>query len=380
MCGLSIEQPVPFNDLSRSSEEALNEITKKVTTVIASGNYILGPEVTNFENEFAEYVGCIGSVGVASGTDAIILSLLAAGLGPGDVVATMANAGGYTTVAAASIGADSIFVDVSPDSFQMTLSHLRVAIETAKAHGIEPKAIVVTHLFGQLNPEIEQIANFAKSENIVLIEDCAQAIGARTLSRMAGSFGVLATFSFFPTKNLGANGDGGAVTSNDANLLARVRQLRQYGWGSKYSIELQFGRNSRLDEVQAAILRVKLPYLSKWNKTRREIFHRYSSCAGKNVKFYSQVNESFVAHLCPITVEGYSQAELADFFSLRGISTSVHFPLPDHKQRIDLRLRNLVELPVTEYACSNLVTIPIFPEMNENEIEAVCKALKELGD
>jgi aminotransferase EvaB len=375
-----LNQVVPFNDLSRTPVETTGQITKTVNDVIRSGNYILGPEVKKFEDEFASFIGCTGSVGVATGTDAIILSLLASGLGPGDIVVTMANAGAYTTVAASCIGVDPMFVDVSPDSFQMTLPQLQIAFEIASAKGITPKAIVVTHLFGQLNPEIEQIANFAKSKNIALIEDCAQAIGAKNDSKMAGNFGTLATFSFFPTKNLGANGDGGAVTSNDPMMLERVTQLRQYGWGQKYAIELPFGRNSRLDEVQAAILRVKLPHLSQWNKSRREIFRRYVSSAGKNVKFYSQVDERFVAHLCPITVEGYSQAELTEFFSLRGISTSIHFPIPDHKQKINFKLRNLVELPVTEYACSNLVTIPIFPEMMEDEIDSVCKALKELGE
>jgi len=370
---------VPFNDLSRTSAEAKEQITKRVNDVIISGNYILGPEVKSFEDELARYINCGGSVGVATGTDAITLSLLAVGLGPKDVVVTMANAGAYTTVAAASIGAEPLFVDVSEHSFQMTLAQLRVSIEIAAANGVRPKAIVVTHLFGQLNPEIDQIADFAKSKGIFLIEDCAQAIGAKNDSKMAGSFGDLATFSFFPTKNLGANGDGGAVASNDPIMIERVRKLRQYGWGSKYSIELPFGRNSRLDEVQAAILRVKLPYLSEWNNTRREIFRRYSIAAGKQVKFYSQVSESFVAHLCPITVEGYNQSELLEFFTVRGISTSVHFPIPDHKQQINLEFRNLVELPVTEYACSNLVTIPIFPEMTESEIRAVCKALEELG-
>ncbi len=371
---------MPFNDLSRSSAEVLDQITNKVNAVILSGNYILGPEVKKFEEELARYLDCVDSVGVATGTDAIVLSLLATGLGPGDAVVTMANAGAYTTVAATSIGAEPIFVDVSPDSFQMSLSQLRSSIEESSARGISPKAIVVTHLFGQLNPEIEEIAEFAKTQGITLIEDCAQAIGANRGSKMAGSFGALATFSFFPTKNLGAKGDGGAVTSNHSTMLARVRQLRQYGWGSKYSIELPFGRNSRLDELQAAILRVKLPYLNEWNKTRREIFRRYLVSAGKNVKFYSQVNESFVAHLCPITVDGYSQAELLDFFSARGIATSIHFPIPDHNQRIYLKYKDLVTLPVTEYACSNLVTIPIFPEMVESEIESVCKALKELGE
>ena len=370
---------VPFNDLARTSDELLDEITKRVHHVIISGEYILGPEVSKFEQELASYLDCLGSVGVATGTDAIVLSLLASGVGPGDVVITMANSGAYTTVASLSIGAQPVFVDVSPDSFQMTLSELRTSFEVCAAHGITPKAIVVTHLFGQLNPEIIQIAEFARAQGIALIEDCAQAIGATEKSNMAGGFGTLATFSFFPTKNLGANGDGGAVTSNDANLLKRVRQLRQYGWGSKYSIELPFGRNSRLDEVQAAILRVKLPHLDKWNQSRREIFGRYLNSAGQNVRFYSQADPSYVAHLCPITVDGYSQDELLEYFSSREISAAIHFPIPDHKQGISLSFRSLVKLPVTEYACSNLVTIPIFPEMTESEIETVCKALEELG-
>jgi aminotransferase EvaB len=372
-------QRVPFNDLARTPVHLQDKITEKVRDVIVSGEYILGSEVRKFEDELASYVGCVGSVGVATGTDAITLSLLASGVSPGDVVVTMANAGAYTTVAAASIGAEPIFVDVSPDSFQMTIDQLRNAIDSSVASGVMPKAVVVTHLFGQLNPEINGIAEFCKQRGITLIEDCAQAIGATNGTQKAGGVGDLGTFSFFPTKNLGANGDGGAVTSNDPKLLERVKQLRQYGWGSKYSIEVPFGRNSRLDEIQAAILRVKLPFLSQWNTTRREIFRRYKSSASQKVRFYSEVDLSFVAHLCPITVEGYGQDQLLDFFSKRGISASVHFPIPDHNQGIDLKFRNLISLPVTEFACSNLVTIPIFPEMTENEIESVCQALSELG-
>jgi dTDP-4-amino-4,6-dideoxygalactose transaminase len=291
----------------------------------------------------------------------------------------MPNAGSYTTVAARAIGAEPIFVDVSPDSLQMTVESLRTTISLAKSKGENPKIVVVTHLFGQLNPQISELVELSRSEGLVLIEDCAQAIGATNGSKMAGSFGDLATFSFFPTKNLGAAGDAGAITGNNMAMLQTARQLRQYGWKSKYSIELPYGRNSRLDEIQAAILRIKLPYVSSWNQSRREIYNRYQMASGSKVKFYSMPDESYVGHLCPITVKAYSQKALLDFFSSKGISASVHFPIPDHRQQIELKFRDLVTLPVSEDSCASLVTIPLFPEMTEEEIQTVCNALQELG-
>jgi dTDP-4-amino-4,6-dideoxygalactose transaminase len=371
---------VPFNDLSRIPESIKREITSRVGEVINSGSYILGPEVEKFETELSNYLGCNGAVGVATGTDALILALLASGVGPGDSVLTMANAGSYTTVAARAIGAEPIFVDVSADSLQMTLSTLQDAY--GKSISIEegPKALVVTHLFGQISSDIELIVEFARGKGLVLIEDCAQAIGARHGSKLAGTFGALSTFSFFPTKNLGALGDGGAVAGNNPELLSKVKQLRQYGWKSKYSIELPFGRNSRLDEIQATILRVKLPRVPEWNQRRREIFSRYLAASGTKIKFYSEADDSFVGHLCPITVSNFSQSELLEYFASKSVSASVHFPVPDNKQRIDLKYRDLVMLPNTENACAQLVTIPIFPEMTELEVDIVCKALAEIGN
>jgi dTDP-4-amino-4,6-dideoxygalactose transaminase len=161
-------------------------------------------------------------------------------------------------------------------------------------------------------------------------------------------------------------------------MLSKVRKLRQYGWGTKYSIEIPEGRNSRLDEIQAAILRIKLPHVSLWNQRRREIYSRYLLSASKKVRFYSVPDESFVGHLCPITVEGYSQVKLEEHFSSRGVATSVHFPTPDHKQTIHLKHRDLVPLPETEKSCSSLITLPLFPEMTDEEIECVSVALSEL--
>jgi dTDP-4-amino-4,6-dideoxygalactose transaminase len=319
-------------------------------------------------------------VGVATGTDALVLSLLAADVKPGDAVMTMANAGGYTTVAARAIGAEPVFVDVSPDSLQMTLATLRESLLFAKKNGLSPKVVVVTHLFGQLNSEILSISKFANEMGLVLIEDCAQAIGASQDSKLAGSYGSLSTFSFFPTKNLGAFGDAGAVTGNDLTMLSKVRKLRQYGWGQKYSIEIEGGRNSRLDEIQAAILQTKLPYVQRWNQKRKEIFSQYLDSANKGVKFYSKPDESFVGHLCPISFEGISQSKLTDHFASMGVSTGIHFPIPDHLQQIPLKYKNLVPLPITEISCSSLITIPIFPDLTVDEIESVCLALRQVGN
>jgi aminotransferase EvaB len=374
-----VNQPVPLNDLARIPDEVREKIISKAGDVISSGTYILGPEVEQFEAELSSYLGTLESVGVATGTDAIILSLLAAGVVPGDVILTMANAGSYTTVAARAIGAEPIFVDVSSGSLQMTLENLETSLSLAKGASVNPKAVVVTHLFGQLNSEIFKIAQLCKQEGLVLIEDCAQAIGSSDGLKMAGNFGSLSTFSFFPTKNLGASGDAGAVSGTNLEMLSKVRRLRQYGWGSKYSIDLPFGRNSRLDEIQAAILRIKLPYVAAWNQRRRDIYSRYRSAASEHVKLYSLPDESFVGHLCPLTVEGFSQKQLLDYFASKGISASVHFPVPDHLQQIELKFRDLVPLPETEKSCANLVTVPIFPELTEPEIQKVCDALGDLG-
>jgi dTDP-4-amino-4,6-dideoxygalactose transaminase len=357
----------------------LQEIESKVLGIIKSGPYILSEEVSAFENELAAYIGCDEAVGVASGTDALILSLLAAEVGSGDIVLTMANAGSYTTVAAKAVGAEPVFVEISSETLQVTLEEILRSVNTLTALGLHPKAIVVTHLFGQLNSEMQEIATYANENGFVLIEDCAQSIGALMNGKSAGSFGDLSTFSFYPTKNLGALGDGGAVSGNNSQMLSKVGKLRQYGWESKYSIETPLGRNSRLDEIQASILRIKLRHVSDWNEKRRQIYARYQESAGNSVQFFGQQNASFVAHLCPIIVNGKTQDQLIEHFLSLGISASIHFPVPDHKQKIELAYRDLIDLSTTELACASLVTIPLFPELTDIEIQKVCNALSELG-
>jgi len=374
-----MESQVPLNDLSRLDNSLKQKISEKVAELSVSGNYILGPQVGGFEKEFASYLSVGDCVGVASGTDALILSLLALGVTEGDTVLTMANAGAYSTLAARAIGAEPVFVDVSENSLQMSGRELEKSLELSRKAGLQPKVVVVTHLFGQLNKDLEEILQLAKKAGLLVIEDCAQATGAKIASGLAGSFGDLATFSFYPTKNLGASGDGGAVAGNHKTLTNKIRKLRQYGWGRKYHLELEGGRNSRLDEIQAAILLTKLPHLNAWNQKRREIFQSYVDASSPLVCFFSAPDESYVGHLAPITVKGMNQSHLAHYFQDQGIQTSVHFPIPDHKQQLKLKYKDLVPLPVTEHACSSHVTLPIFPEMKESEISRVCEALSKVG-
>lgn len=370
---------VPFNDLTRLPADLAEKIRSRAGDLSVSGDYILGKEVRAFETELAQYLNVDHVVGVASGTDALILALIALNVSAGDVVLTVGNAGGYATIAARSLNAEPVFVEVSNTNLQMSLANFQQTLEFCANHKLSPKALVVTHLYGQLNPEIEQIVLLSRKMGIGIVEDCAQALGARNELGAAGSFGDIATFSFYPTKNLGASGDGGALATSDARLASELRKLRQYGWGEKYKIEIPNGRNTRLDELQAAILRLKLPYLEKWNERRREIFRRYLESAGGAVRFFSNGDtQDFVAHLSVIHVRGMSRDRAMEIFAQSGIQTSIHFPIPDHKQKLEVLYKNLSPLPITEWASEECFSIPMFPELSNGEIGRIQKVLSGL--
>ena len=371
---------IPFNDLTRLSEPLRSQIREVVGELSVSGRYILGDHVEQFEEQLAGYLKVKFAVGVATGTDALTLALTALKVESGDLVLTVSNAGAYTTIATKSVGAEPVFVDVSRNTLQMTLKDLEQTLEICQAKQLVPKALVVTHLYGQLNPEIREIVKHAHSHNISVIEDCAQALGAKSDAGMAGSFGDIATFSFYPTKNLGASGDGGALATNDFDLHGRLRKLRQYGWGEKYRIEISGGTNSRLDELQAAVLSLKLPLLDGWNQRRREIHARYIGAAKDKVAFFSHAQDStFVAHLSTIHPREATRQIAEQLFSDMAIQTSRHFPVPDHKQALNLKFADLVPLPVTEWASEECLSIPMFPELREEEILRIENALAGLG-
>ncbi|RBL68118.1 DegT/DnrJ/EryC1/StrS family aminotransferase [Pseudomonas sp. MWU13-2625] len=331
--------------------------------------YVLGEEVTGFEAEFADYVGASHCVSMANGTDAIEIALRSVGVERGDLVVTVANAGFYSSTAIHAIGATPLYVDIDPSTMTMSVDALAEALKQ------NPKCVIVTHLYGQL-ANIEKLLDLAKAAGVKLIEDCAQSHGAKRDGRQAGSFGDVACFSFYPTKNLGAMGDGGAVVTSDADLAARLKTLRQYGWSSKYHVGHAGGKNSRLDEMQAAILRIKLPLLDAWNASRRDIATRYNAAfATLGFDALPSVDDSYAAHLYVARLQ--NRDGFREFLKSEGVTTDVHYPVPDHLQAAYTEPRIAGTLEVTESTCKNLVTLPCFPGMADEAVEAVIAAVKK---
>lgn len=355
---------------SASAANANLDLLTPLKRVLDSAWYVLGREVTAFEQEFADYVGVAHCVSVANGTDALELALRAAGVKPGDLVVTVANAGFYSSTAIYAVGATPLYVDIDSSSLTMAPAAL------AQALAQQPKAVIVTHLYGQL-AAIQALCSLSQQAGCVLIEDCAQSHGAARDGQMAGSFGDIACFSFYPTKNLGALGDGGAVTTNSDDLAVSLKTLRQYGWAQKYHVTTANGKNSRLDEMQAAILRQKLPYLAAWNAERRNIARRYNQAfAGLSMVCPVSVGEDYVGHLYVTRVK--HRDSFRAFLAKQEIASDVHYPVPDHWQTAyTALLSSKAHLVVTEQVCSELVTLPCFPGMTDNEIDRVISAVTE---
>ena len=364
---------IPFNDLSRTSPEVMKQIEAAISKVLASGWFVMGPEHNALEQELGAYFGAADAVLVANGTDALELALAAVGVGVGDRVLTVANAAAYTSIAARLLGAVPSYCEVSPQTLLMSADGVRQALSSAE---VLPKAIVVTHLYGAMAP-VQEIVAIAREYGIAVVEDCAQSIGATSDGRQSGTFGDIATTSFYPTKNLGALGDGGAVITNSEELAASVRRMRQYGWDSKYHIAYDHGRNSRMDELQAAILRVKLPYLDVWNDRRRQIHSRYQDAVSSSARLVNTSSESFTAHLAVLMTDDRTGARSS--FMRAGIGTDVHYPIPDNKQDFASNKPAAMSLPITERAAETVLSIPMFPELTEREVDRICVVLSELG-
>lgn len=362
---------VPFNDLSRTPSPPAEQIADAIARVVASGWYVLGPEHDAFETELAAYLGTEHAVALGNGTDALELSLSALGVTAGDTVLTVANAGGYTSVATRLLGAEPVYADISPDTLLLSVE---TATEALDALPTPPRVLVVTHLYGAMAP-IAELVELAHSRGIAVLEDVAQAIGARAGGRAAGTFGDIGTTSFYPTKNLGALGDGGAVVTSDPELAATVRSLRQYGWTSKYRIGRARGRNSRLDELQAAILRVKLPHLDAMNERRRAIHSRYEEASSPALRIVNRSSESFIGHLAVGVATDRDAVRAA--LDAAGVRTDVHYPIPDHRQ--DWPGPASIELPATEAAAASVVSLPMFPELTDAEVDRVVAALRAIG-
>jgi dTDP-4-amino-4,6-dideoxygalactose transaminase len=360
---------VPFVDLKAQYCAIHTEIDASIHRVLESTGFILGAEVSNFETALAATVGASGAVGVSSGTGALLLALLAVGVKPGDEVITTAHTFIATAEAISRIGARPVFVDIDPRTYNIDPNKVEHAITE------RTRVILPVHLYGQpadLNP----LREIAERRGLVLIEDAAQAIAAEYEGKRCGSIGDLACFSFYPSKNLGAYGDAGAVTGNDETLLARVRKLRDHGRISKYEHdELGFGQ--RIDALQAAILATKLPHLESWTAARRSHARLYNELLSRTdveVPFES-ANVRHVYHLYVIRTA--RRDEMLERLKEKGIDAGIHYPIPVHRQPVYLKLGyGDVSLPVTEQAASEILSLPMYPELQREQIEYVAQAIK----
>ena len=360
---------IPFNQLKPLHDLLADEIHEALRRVADSGWYILGPEVREFEQEFAEYHGAARAVSVASGTDAIELGLLAGGVGAGDEVITVAHTAMATVTAIESTGAKPVLADIDLETYTLNPLAAREAITE------RTRAIVVVHLYGQ-PADMDGLKVLADEHNLLVIEDCAQAHGAEHKGRKVGTIGDIGAFSFYPTKNMGAYGDGGAVITSSLEYAERLEKLRNYGQTTRYRHHSR-GTNSRLDEMQAAVLRVKLRHLDKHNKRRKEIAALYDanlhSVAGPPVLG----DRRHVYHL--YVIRDRDRDGLMTALQERGIGTLIHYPIPVHLQEShrDLSLP-AGSLPETEKAAREILSLPLYIGLGDEEVLRVCAEIEKL--
>lgn len=363
---------IPFVDLHVQYESIQPEIDAALARVLNQGSFVGGEDCDSFEREFAAYCEARACVGVGNGTDAIYLALRAAGIGPGDEVITVGNTFIATTEAITMTGARPVLVDVCANTHQIDANAVEAAV------GPRTRAIVAVHLFGIPAP-IDDLMEIAQSGDLLVVEDAAQAHGARLKGRRVGSLGHVACFSFYPSKNLGAYGDAGAVVSNDAELIERVRRLRNHGRTEKYVHERE-GVNSRLDNLQAAVLRVKLRHLDDWNAARRRVASQYTELlAGLPVVApVPPAASEPVWHL--FVVRAQARDRLQKALQSKGVSTGIHYPVPLHLQPA-YRQRGLQHgpLPVTETLASEILSLPMFPEMTLEMVQYVADCVAAAG-
>lgn len=346
---------------------ALADIDAAIKRVMLSGHYILGPELTAFEHEFSVWLGTAGAVGVANGTDAIELALLAAGIGPGDKVVTVANTVTATVSAIVATGAKPVFVDIEPGMMLMDVAALETMLTTVRDPKI--KAVVPVHLYGQA-VDMPSLMELAGRHNLFVLEDCAQSHGSMVGGQKAGTWGQLASFSFYPTKNLGAFGDAGLVAGRDPALLEKVRLLRQYGWRKRY-VSDHHGRNSRLDEIQAAILRVQLGRLDTGNRRRDEIARHYLATLKDTPLKLPVIAEGRTHTWHQFVVRTPKRDELQAHLAKKDIVCGVLYPMPIHRQPAyhDATL----SLPHTEQACAEVLSLPLHPGLGDDDVARVVR-------
>jgi dTDP-4-amino-4,6-dideoxygalactose transaminase len=363
---------IPLVDLAKQYQTIKPEIDKAIASVVGRGDFILGEELTRFEEDFATFCDSRFAVGVASGFDALKLGLVALGVKSGDEVITAANTFVATILGAVELGLKIRLVDMDPQTYNLDPKKLEAVITT------KTKVIIPVHLYG-MPADMGEIKKIAKKHNLIVLEDAAQAHGATINSIKVGTFGKLAAFSFYPGKNLGAYGDGGAVVTDDESLAKEIKILRNVGQEEKYH-HIQKGYNSRLDTIQASVLRVKLRHLEQWNQKREQVAQWYKQNFENSAVRLTQLPPGYqsVWHLYVIQVE--NRGKVIDYLKSHGIATGIHYPTPIHLQPAfkDLGYER-GDFPEAEEAAGKILSLPIFPELTKDEVDLISQKVLEAG-
>lgn len=367
------QKKISIVDLASSYELIKDEVEKAVLEVLSSGHYVLGPNVFSFEEELSKYVNSKHSIACANGTDALLLSLMALGIKEGDEVITVSHSFFATSEAIALVGAKPVFVDINESDFNIEVGSIESRITK------NTKAIIPVHLYGQ-PCDITEVVKIAKKHNLYVIEDCAQALGAKLDGRNVGTFGDIGTISFFPTKNLGAFGDAGAIVTNDDKIAEKIKKLRLHGSSKRYVHEY-VGLNSRLDEIQAAILRIKLRYLDEWNKKRQKAAERYNQLF-ENVKGVTtpkvKPNVHHIFH--QYTIRLTNRDHVCEKLKEVGVESLIYYPIPIHLQKAFEYLGNQKgSLPVTEKICNEILSLPMHPELTSEVQEYIVEQIVKVS-
>lgn len=361
---------IPMVDLKGQYETLKDEIHRGWNEVLANTSFILGPNGKALEDEIAAYCGVKHAIGVASGTDALHLAVRAAGLGPGDEVITTPFTFIATAEAVSYVGATPVFVDIDPQTFNLDVAKVAAAITP------RTRAIIPVHLFGQ-PADLAPLQELCAQHKLLLIEDCAQSFGATYQGRQSGSLGKLGCYSFFPSKNLGCYGDGGMIVTSDDTLAEAVRMLRNHGSKVRYHHDI-IGYNSRLDDLQAVVLRVKLGRIDEYNRLRRHHAHRYSAAlAGSGLTPPHEDGKGVhVYHQYTLLCENATQRErLQQALTAAGIASAIYYPIPLHQQNVYRPVCTGLALPVAENVAARCLSLPIFPELSEAQVDRVCAVL-----
>lgn len=361
---------VPLNDLTRRSSEEIDLLVTSTRKVIESGVFLNGENLRDLSQSLSAMHAGRSVVCVGNGTDALYIALRAAGVGPGTTVATVPNAGGYSTGAALLLGARVVLIDIDLGTGQMCPDSLVAALEN-----LSVDVVVVTHLYG-LAADIKKLSAMCEEYKVSLIEDCAQSIGCFAGDQPVGTFGDMATFSFYPTKNLGAFGDAGAIVCATQDLASSASKIAQYGWSERYLRAMPGGVNSRMDEIQAAFLNHRLHSLRTENERRRHIVRRYQASLTGSRRFLCRDDDTYVAHLAVMATE--SREIDAHLLAQRGISTGIHYPILDQEQPAWVSVLEDAATPNARILSGQILTLPCFPGMYEEEIDAVVAALGSL--